>query len=302
LAQSKFQKPDEARGTVSKPVLKVAILVTGVLLSAVHYKLKPKPDDKEIRNLALQMGNSTEWRGAIAPDFEVKTTQGETFRLSENVGKKIIVLNFFATWCGPCRAEMPELNSYFNQHKGESFLLLGIDSEETPDRVEAFLNDLKVDFPAAIDSGPIQKQYGVTAFPTTVLIGVDGKVQFYEAGGLANAEVAFDNLLQDNRKLLKSGRMISAEDYRLQAQKQPSLPVHRGEDDAPPTEESTLDARAQQIVEHMVCPCGCEKTVQICTCHTSKRVKTALATEDFKDKSDTEVMQALNKRYCGGSM
>jgi peroxiredoxin len=302
LAQCKFRKSEEARGIVSKPVLKVAILVTGVLLSAAHYKLKPKPDDEQIRNLALQMGNSTEWRGAIAPDFQVQTTRGETFRLSENVGKKIIVLNFFATWCGPCRAEMPELNSYFNQHKGESFLLMGIDSEETPDRVEAFLNDLKVDFPAAIDSGPIQKQYGVTAFPTTVLIGVDGKVQFYEAGGLANAEVAFDNLLKENRKLLESGRVISADEYRLQAQKQPTLPVNRREDVTPPAEEFKLDVRAQQIVEHMACPCGCDKKVQVCTCHTSKNVKNALAKEDFKGKSDTEVMQALNKRYCGGPM
>src|SRR5712664_1559340 len=69
----------------------------------------------------------------------------------------------------------------------------GIDTEEKQDRVDAFLHDLKIDFPAGVDAGPIQKQYGVSAFPTTVLIGVDGKVQFYETGALANAEVAFDN-------------------------------------------------------------------------------------------------------------
>jgi hypothetical protein len=58
-----------------------------------------------------------------------------------------------------------------------------------------FLKDLKIDFLAGIDDGAIQKQYGVSAFPTTVLIGVDGKVQFYESGALANADVAFNNLL-----------------------------------------------------------------------------------------------------------
>ena len=82
---------------------------------------------------------------------------------------------------------MPELNTYFNTHKAESFLLALIKQ----DRVDAFLSDLKIDFPAGVDAGRIRKQYGVSAFPTTVLIGVDGKVQFCEAGALANVGMLF---------------------------------------------------------------------------------------------------------------
>ena len=248
------------------------------------------------------MANSTEWQGRIAPDFEVKTTRGERFQLSENIGKKIIVLNFFATWCGPCREEMPELNSYFNAHKAESFLLLGIDAEETQDRVDAFLADLKIDFPAGVDAGPIQKQYGVSSFPTTVLIGVDGKVQFYETGALANAEVAFDNLLSKNRQLMQSGHVISPEEYRLEAQKQPALPVRQVAEKATVEEDDKLGERGKRIVARMDCPCGCEKKVQPCTCSTSKNIKKALASEDFKDKPDDEIMKALNKRFCSGAM
>jgi peroxiredoxin len=248
------------------------------------------------------MANSTEWQGRIAPDFELKTTRGERFQLSENVGKKIIVLNFFATWCGPCREEMPELNTYFNTHKAEPFLLVGIDAEEKQDRVEAFLADLKVDFPAGVDAGSIQKQYGVSAFPTTVLIGVDGKVQFYEAGALANAEVAFDNLLSKNRQLIQSGQIISPEEYRLQAQKQPALPVRQSAEKPTAEEDDKLDPRGKRIVARMDCPCGCDKKVQGCTCSTSKNIKTALAKEDFKDKADDEIMKALNKRFCSGAM
>ena len=184
--------------------------------------------------------------GANCARFRAQTTRGERFQLSENVGKKIIVLNFFATWCGPCREEMPELNTYFNTHKAESFLLVGIDAEEKQDRVEAFLADLKVDFPAGVDDGPIQKQYGVSAFPTTVLIGVDGKVQFYEAGALANAEVAFDNLLSKNRQLIQSGQVISPEEYRLQAQKQPALPVRQSAE-KPAAEEEDNSTRAANV-------------------------------------------------------
>lgn len=268
----------------------------------MNYALKPAPDEKLLQQYAQNMTNSTEWQGRIAPDFELKTASGERFLLSENVGKKIIVLNFFATWCGPCREEMPELNTYFNAHKAESFLLLGIDAEEKQDRVDAFLTDLKIDFPTGIDAGPIQKQYGVGAFPTTVLIGVDGKVQFYESGALANAEVAFDNLLSKNRQLMQSGQIISPEEYRLQAQKQPALPVRQSAGKPTAEEDDKLDPRGKRIVARMDCPCGCEKKVQGCTCSTAKNIKKALAGEDFKEKPDDEIMKALNKRFCSGAM
>jgi len=287
---------------VRKSVLSVSIVLTGILLGIVHYKLKPTPEDKQLQEYAQSMTSSTEWRGRIAPDFEAKTTRGERFQLSENIGKKVIVLNFFATWCVPCREEMPELNRYFSEHKADSFLLVGVDAEEKPDRVDAFLKDLKVEFPAVIDDGPIQKQYGVSALPTTVLIGVDGKVQFYETGSLVNAEVAFDSLLRQNRQLMQSGRVISPDDYRLQAQRQPALPVRQTAEQSPDDAAYKLDARGTRIAARMDCPCGCDKKVQACTCSTSQDIKKALSSEDFKDKPDDGIIQALNKRFCVGAM
>jgi thiol-disulfide isomerase/thioredoxin len=283
---------------MNKPLFRVSIALTAVLLGYLHYVLKPSPSERQLQEYAQGMTSSTEWKGHIAPDFELETISGQRFHVSDNVGKKIIVLNFFATWCGPCREEMPELNRYYNEHKGESFLLVAIDAEETPDRVKGYLKELKLDFPAGIDAGAIAKQYDVTALPTTVLIGVDGKVQFYEMGTLANADVAFDNLLQQNRKLMDTGQVISTEDYRQQAQKQPTLPVHQAQ--APPKEEYPLDERGKTIVAKMDCPCGCDKKVQGCTCTTSNNIKKALSTEDFNGKSDDEIIKSLNKRFCGG--
>lgn len=271
-------------------------------LGVAHYKLKPEPSNNEIRDESRTMIGSTEWRGQIAPDFELKMTNGETFRLSENIGKKTIVLNFFATWCGPCRAEMPELNRYFTDHKSESFVLLGVDAEERRDRVDDFLQDLKVDFPAGIDTGPIQQQYGVSSFPTTVLIGVDGKVQFYETGALANADVAFDHLLKGNHDLLQLGREISKDEYLRQAQLHPSLPVKRAQGKGSEEEQFKFDDRGKRIVGKMDCPCGCDKKVQTCTCSTSTNIKKALSSEDFKDQSDELIMKGLNKRFCMGAM
>jgi len=287
---------------VSKLGLRVSILVTGVLLTAVHYKLKPSPTDKQIREQSVGMSGSVDWRNQTAPDFEITTTRGERFRLSENVGKKVIVLNFFATWCGPCRAEMPELSRYFEQHKSDAFVLLGIDAEEKGDRVDAFLDDLKVTFPAGVDEGAIQKQYGVEAFPTTVVIGVDGKVQFYETGALVNAEVAFDNLLRKNQQLMKVGQAVSPEGYRLAAPKQTALPRRHPEQNTETRQESQLDERGRRIASRMGCPCGCDDKVQTCSCHTSKNIKKALAEEKFTDKSDDEIIRSLNKRFCSGGM
>src|SRR5437868_10859295 len=225
---------------MNKLGLKVATLLTATLLTTIHYKLKPSPSDKEIRQQSLGMSGGVDWRNHIAPDFEITSTHGERFRLSDNIGKKVIVLNFFATWCGPCRAEMPELSRYFDQHKADSFFLLGIDAEEKGDRVDAFLDELKVTFSAGVDDGAIQKKYGVEVFPTTVVIGVDGKVQLYETGALVNADVAFDNVLQKNQQLIKAGQTISPEAYRLAAQNQQSLPLRHAEQEET-KEEPQLD-------------------------------------------------------------
>jgi len=290
------------RGQVNKAILNVSILLAGILLGALHYKLKPPLNEKEVGEYAQNMSSSIDWKGQIAPDFQFKTTNGEQFKLSDNIGKKIIVLNFFATWCGPCREEMPELNRYFNEHKTDFFLLVGIDAEEKQDRVEDFLKDLKLDFPAGIDEGGIQKQYGVTVFPTTVLIGVDGKVQFYETGELVNAEVAFDNLLAQNRGLIAAGKTISAEDYRQQAQKQQALPSRQMQAQSAPEEEYKFDERGKRIVAKMDCPCGCVKKVQTCTCNTSTKIKKALTSEDFKDQPDDAIVKSLNKRFCSEGM
>jgi peroxiredoxin len=270
-------------------------VLTGAALGVFHYYAKPHVSQADVKEIAHNMSSSTEWRGRIAPDFELKTNHNETFRVSDHVGKGVIVLNFFATWCEPCREEVPELDRYFKEHNSEPFMLVGIDSEETPDKVSDFIKALKVSFPVGIDTGPIEKQYGVTAYPTTVVIGVDGRVQFYEAGALANADVAFDNLLHKNKDLLNAGRAISSGEYKTLAGQQPTLPTLRADDS---DDGLRLSARAQRIAAKMGCPCGCDSKVKDCQCDTSKKIEKALATEDFGSKSDDEIIRSLNKRFC----
>jgi len=275
-----------------------------IALGVLHLKLKPQPDPKEIQQAANQMMSVASWQGQIAPNFEGLTTSGASFRLSDDVGKKVIVLNFFATWCKPCRDEMPELNRYFNAHKGEWFEFLAIDSEEHQDRVDGMMKDLSLDFPVLIDQGPVQKQYGVTSFPTTVLIGVDGRVQFYEVGEIANAEVVFDPLLESNRKLLASGKIISPTDYAREAAAHPQLPRANplADNSGDGANAPKLDERGTRIAAKMDCTCGCDKKVAACACNSSKKIKDALSKEDFKDMKDDAIVRSLNQRFCPGAM
>jgi thiol-disulfide isomerase/thioredoxin len=109
-------------------------VLTGAALGVFHYYAKPHVSQADVKEIAHNMSSSTEWRGRIAPDFELKTNHNETFRVSDHVGKGVIVLNFFATWCEPCREEVPELDRYFKEHNSEPFMLVGSTLRKRPTR------------------------------------------------------------------------------------------------------------------------------------------------------------------------
>lgn len=176
---------------VNKAPLNVSILLTGVLLSALNYHLKPAPSDREIRNEARGMGTGVEWRGQIAPDFELKTTRGERFQLSENVGKKLIVLNFFATWCGPCQMELPQLETLWNEFKSSGdFRMLVVGREETDDVLRTFREKRGLTFPMASDPhGAAYGKFAAKYIPRTFLISRQGTI-VHEWTGNYETEVA----------------------------------------------------------------------------------------------------------------
>jgi thiol-disulfide isomerase/thioredoxin len=224
------------------------------------------------------------WHGRLAPDVELPTLDGGRYRLSDDVGKRVVILNFFATWCGPCRAEMPELERYQRQ-AGDTVRLVGVDAQEARDLVAAFIDEMKTTFPVVIDDGVVQRRYGVDSFPTTVVIGADGRIKLYEVGMIANTDVALRGLVDRERSLIASGRGISGAGYRA------GLPA-AGTAAGPAT-------RAERIAAAMPCPCGCaDQTVANCGCRTAKGIKARLATGGLEGRSDAAVMEALNREFC----
>ena len=115
--------------------------------------------------------------GDTAPDFTLKTLAGDSVRLADFRGHPVVV-NFWATWCPPCRDEIPMLIEAYDAHRGDSLVILSVngrDQERSTRDVERFLTDLHVDFPVLLDvKGRTRRRYRVRALPATVFIGADG--------------------------------------------------------------------------------------------------------------------------------
>ena len=130
-------------------------------------------------------------KGDVAPDFEGRLLSGATFRLADHVGQRMIVLNFFTTWCGPCREELPALQLFHATHREQAYVL-GIDVDEKPETARLFLKDLAPSLPATVDSGNLRDRLEVRGFPTTVVVGRDGRIHLHKLGviGVAQLEAA----------------------------------------------------------------------------------------------------------------
>lgn len=127
--------------------------------------------------------------GALAPDFVVSDLEGTPIQLSAYRGKRIL-LNFWATWCPPCRLEMPALQEAYTAHAGDDFVILAINYLETSEDVKAFLQSNGFSFPVGIDSsGDVFRNYRVATIPTSLFIGRDGVILALHRGPLTKEAI-----------------------------------------------------------------------------------------------------------------
>ena len=131
-----------------------------------------------------------------APNFTLKSLDGENVKLSELRGK-VVLLNFWASWCGPCREEMPLLNKIHNKYEPLGFTILGVNVEEQSDAAKNFIAQRPVDFPILLDSSnEVSKMYDVVAMPTTVLIDRDGNMRFLHQGYQSGDEAEYRKMVK----------------------------------------------------------------------------------------------------------
>ena len=135
-----------------------------------------------------------------APDFTLKSAGGGNLRLSEQRGR-VVLVNFWATWCGPCKVEMPHLNRLYEKYKSAGFVLLGVNVDDDPKAAVALAARLGVTFPVLFDAGKlVSKLYLLDSMPFTVLIDRDGRVRHLHRGYRDGMEVTYE---QQIRELVK---------------------------------------------------------------------------------------------------
>jgi peroxiredoxin len=135
-----------------------------------------------------------------APDFTLRTVGGPNLRLQEQRGR-VVLVNFWATWCAPCRKEMPHLNRLYEKYRASGFVLLGVNVDDDTSKAAAVAAQLGLKFPVLLDSDKTASRlYDLNAMPSTVLVDRDGRVRYVHRGYLDGYEDTYDKQIREMLK------------------------------------------------------------------------------------------------------
>lgn len=122
------------------------------------------------------------WTGGPAPALALKDLKERDHRLADYKGR-VVLINFWATWCAPCRDEMPSIQRLKEKLAGRPFVILAVNLDEPQSRIEKFLSEVKLDFPILLDPGRrVAKGWGARILPASYIVGPDGRVRYTVVG------------------------------------------------------------------------------------------------------------------------
>jgi thiol-disulfide isomerase/thioredoxin len=159
----------------------VAITVAAMLYTGAYQSRRTRGASGPVQGSAV---------GKPAPDFELETLDGRKVKLSDYRGKAVL-LNFWATWCQPCKIEMPWLIEFEKDYKAEGFEVVGVAMEDTDKaEIEKFLKEMNVNYVVLLGKESVGEEYGgVLGLPTTFYIGRDGTIVEQHAGLISKSDI-----------------------------------------------------------------------------------------------------------------
>lgn len=132
-----------------------------------------------------------------APDFTLESRSGDNIRLEDHRGE-VVMLNFWASWCGPCRQEMPLMDEIYSRYQDLGFTILAVNVDENRDEALRFLDKVPVTYPVLYDpESSVSELYEVPAMPTTVMIDRDGTARYIHYGYKPGYETEYETQIRE---------------------------------------------------------------------------------------------------------
>ncbi len=217
----------------------------------------------------------------IAPEISLTDINGHSLKLSDFRGR-VVVLDFWATWCGPCRIEIPEFVELQKRYETQGFSMIGISMDDTADPVVDFYKELQMNYPVAVGNSRLGDLYGgIPGLPTTYVIGRDGRIYAKHVGatdpGVFESEV---------KELLAAGATDEVKSFHQVGQVFDEDKVELGDpavvdSEVPGIDVTKLTAEQKEAYEKRLkaqnCTCGCKRNLLDCrvndrSCATSKKM------------------------------
>jgi len=134
---------------------------------------------------------------ASAPDFTLRSTEGRNLRLQEQRGQ-VVLINFWASWCGPCKQEMPHLNRLHDKYRSAGLVMLGVNIDDDTKLGAATAVRWGLRFPVLLDADKaVTRQYDLGAMPATVLVDRDGRVRYLHRGYREGTEETYERQIRE---------------------------------------------------------------------------------------------------------